>query len=543
MLRQRTRRMPPGRSARAAPPAEGALFMPLRPNGSPPRPQPGHHLQGLMRPAVFYGPWPMIAVVAGGTLTAVAGFLIVRAAVTPDAWLPWVVLGGVLLYTLLLAVYLATLREHGARVQRLAEALGKEVEERKLAEQEAKRSSDFLGAVLDTAGALVAVLDREGGIVGVNRALSRLSGYSAEEVTAMPIWDFLPPEEVDEAKQLLQVLLGGAAVSQRDNHLVGKDGRVHLVTWSATPLLDAEGHVEYVVVSGIDVTDRHRAEEAEKAAELAHVMRLSALGELATGLAHEINQPLGAIVNYAQGSLRRIQAQGPPPAGVAEALEEVVRQAMRASEIIQHLRQLVRKEPGGQGPVDLNPTVRELMRLLHGETVRVGVQVELDLADGLPPVFANQVQIEQVLINLVNNALDAMQAVERHERRLRISTRLDAPDKAVRVTVCDTGPGIPERHRDRIFEPFQSTKPGGLGMGLSISWSIIQAHRGRLWLEPQQPSGTCFHFTLPIVGLPNDDTAGHRAQPGSRSYQGPSKGTPPREGGPLHARDTEDKLP
>lgn len=414
-------------------------------------------------------------------------------------WLSWGGLIGGLLFTGLLAAYLGTLIAHSLRTGRLVRALEDEVAERRRAELEAKHNRDFLSTVLDTAGALVMVLDPHGNIVGFNRTCETLTGYTLDEVKDRRCWDLmLLPEDVESTRSGFYRLMEEGADCEREQYWVAKEGSRHWVAWTSRILRNAQGSAEYIIITGLDRTDQRRAEEAEKAAEMAHVMRLSALGELGSGLAHEINQPLGAIVNYAQGSIRRLQAVPTVPPGLADALQEIISEAMRASQIIQHLRQLVRKETCEHIPTDLNTAVNGLMRLVRGEALRQGVTVELRLHDALPPVLANQVQIEQVLLNLIRNGIEAMMANPSGGRTLTVHTR-PFDDDAVEVVVCDIGPGIPDAVRDKLFQPFQTTKPEGMGMGLSISWSIIQAHHGQLWVAAGRERGTCFHFTLPIA--------------------------------------------
>jgi PAS domain S-box-containing protein len=429
-------------------------------------------------------------------------------------WQAWAALVGGLLYTLLLGAYIGGRGRRNARVERLADALSAEVEERRAAALEARRSRDFLAAILDTAGAMVCVLDREGRIAGVNQAVSTVSGYAFEEVVGRRLWEgFLPPDEVEEARVSFAALARGESISQRDNHLIAKDGTRHLIAWSARPLAGADGHVEHVVVSGIDLTDRARAEAAEKAAELAHLMRVCALGELGTGIAHEINQPLGAIANYAQGAVRRLQTNPSGTDRVLEALQEIVAQTMRAAQVVDRLRERLRDEAPPRCVFDLNAAARDLLRLLRGVAERSGARLELHLEEHLPPVHANAEQIEQVLMSLVHNAIEAMTAAGSPERCIGVRTRPYAEGEAVEVLVCDTGPGVPEEMYGGLFQPFRTTKPRGVGMGLAVCWSIVEAHGGRLWAERAPGGGTCFHFTLPIAEEGGEQLAAPGAAP------------------------------
>lgn len=231
--------------------------------------------------------------------------------------------------------------------------------------------------------------------------------------------------------------------------------------------------------------------------ELTHVSRLMTLGELAPALAHEVNQPLAVIGNYTRACLGRLKQAG-SPSDLSDMLQEIGKQVDRAAQIVEHIRNLARREAPGRVEVNLNAAIREMLQLLHTEMVRREVRVELLLDEAVPPVQANRVQVEQVMLNLVRNASEAMSANTNQERVLTIRTRrLQARADMVEVMICDTGPGVPERMRPRLFESFYTTKPGGMGMGLSISRSIIQAHGGAIWMKPAARRGTCFHFTLP----------------------------------------------
>jgi two-component system, NtrC family, sensor kinase len=240
-----------------------------------------------------------------------------------------------------------------------------------------------------------------------------------------------------------------------------------------------------------EIAERQRAEEAE----LTHALRLGTLGELASGLAHELNQPLGAISNYSHASLRRLESAGGAP-DLRETLQEICTQSQRAAEIIRHLGDLVRKEAPERVSVDVSAAVRAVARLLQADAARAGVRVVLELEETIPPVLANQVQVEQVLLNLMRNGIESIAGAECPERVLTV--KANARDGAmVEISVCDTGPGVPETIRPRLFESFITSKQHGMGVGLSISHTIVQRHGGRLWLEPRRERGACFRFTLP----------------------------------------------
>ena len=272
------------------------------------------------------------------------------------------------------------------------------------------------------------------------------------------------------------------------------------------------------------IVERRRAEDMarQRQAELAHAVRLNTMGEMASGFAHELNQPLSAITNYAQGCVRRLEkglgstlrpgnnASALRDEGEVEALrdamEQVSAQAGRAAKIIRRIRSFVRKEQPKHTRVDVNALIRDVADFTQAEFDRSEVLIGLDLGRSLPPVEADAVQIEQVILNLIRNGIEAMNDV-RGRRRLDIATRPVSGEVAggggVRVSVRDRGQGIPADTMDHIFDPFVTTKPGGLGLGLSISQSIIEAHGGRLTAESPAGGGTRFRFTLPAVEVEN----------------------------------------
>src|SRR5262245_53896127 len=252
--------------------------------------------------------------------------------------------------------------------------------------------------------------------------------------------------------------------------------------------------------------ERKRAEEAlvHARAELAYVTRVTTLGELAASIAHEVNQPLAAIVADATASLNWLAAANPNLDIVRETLDAIVKDGHRAADVIQRIRQLAARSAPPKVRLDLNDVVRDVIPLLRAELHRHEVALVLDLAADLPLVLGDRVQLQQVVLNLVMNAIEAMAAVTDRPRELRIgSTRHDADH--VTVTVQDTGVGIDWSMRDQLFTAFFTTKLGGMGMGLSISRSIIEAHGGRLCTTPNRPHGALFHFALPVAEGPVPD--------------------------------------
>ena len=240
-----------------------------------------------------------------------------------------------------------------------------------------------------------------------------------------------------------------------------------------------------------------RAEEALRRvqAELAHVARVTTLGELTASIAHELNQPIGSTLLDAQAALHWLAAQPPDLDEVRQSLANIIAAAKRAGDITGRYRDLIKKTPHRADRLDINYAIREVVELTRPEAVKNDVLVQMELADGLPHVKGDKVELQQVVLNLIMNAVEAMSTVAKGARELVISTtRADAD---VMVTVWDSGLGLPESDVERIFQPFHTTKQGGLGMGLSISRSIIEAHGGRLWASANAPRGAIFQFTLP----------------------------------------------
>jgi C4-dicarboxylate-specific signal transduction histidine kinase len=221
------------------------------------------------------------------------------------------------------------------------------------------------------------------------------------------------------------------------------------------------------------------------------------LGELATGLAHELNQPLMAVANYAQAALRRVRSGEWSREDLARCLEKTSQQALLAGEIIKRLRRLVSKRPPEQSETDLNDTIRDVLEMIRSETEGREVHVRLALPDELPRIQADRIQLQQVMLNLLRNGCESMQGTPPDERRLTVESRL-IDHASVAVSVCDHGEGCEAKDLDRLFEPFFTTKEQGLGMGLSISRSIIESHGGRLTAQSNATRGLTFQFTLPI---------------------------------------------
>jgi C4-dicarboxylate-specific signal transduction histidine kinase len=252
-----------------------------------------------------------------------------------------------------------------------------------------------------------------------------------------------------------------------------------------------------------DITERKRAEaeahESERRyremqMELARANRLATMGQLTASIAHEVNQPIAATVIAAQAGLRWLGAHDLDE--VQQSLGQIIESGRRASEVIGRIRRLVTKTPPRKDSIDINSAILDIIALTRSEVLRHGASLQTDLATGLPLIEGDRVQLQQVILNLILNAVEAMRCLDEEARELRISTKTDASN-AVLVAVRDTGPGLDPTSVDRLFEAFYTTKPEGMGMGLSICRSIIETHGGRLWATANEPRGAVFQFTLP----------------------------------------------
>jgi PAS domain S-box-containing protein len=291
-----------------------------------------------------------------------------------------------------------------------------------------------------------------------------------------------------------------------EKRIVLPDGTMKYLHALGHPVLNSSGEVVQFMGTVTDITERKRAQEEharlrQLEADLAHMNRVSIMGELAASLAHEIKQPIGAARNNARAAVNFLARQPPDLGEVREALECVVGDTDRAGNIVERIRDQINKEPPRCDCFDLNEAISEVIALARTEAANNGVSVQTRLAEGLPPVAGDRVQVQQVALNLVLNAVEAMNSADAGPRQLLIGTE-QRQGGGVLVSVRDSGPGIDPEHVERVFEAFYSTKSGGVGMGLSICRSIINAHGGRLWADKSEPRGAVFQFTLP--GAEND---------------------------------------
>jgi two-component system sensor kinase FixL len=370
--------------------------------------------------------------------------------------------------------------------------------QRKLADRDA-----HLRSILDTLPDATVVIERDGTIVSFNNAAVRQFGYSEAEVLGQNVRNLMPEPYKAEHDGYMQRYLrtGERRIIGVDRVVVGrrKDG-------STFPMKLAVGEVktgDRVFFTGFirDLTERAETEARleEVQGELARLARLNELGEMASTLAHELNQPLSAIANYVQGCNRLLRDVDDALASrMREALEETARQSLRAGQIIRHLREFVTRGGTEKGPEDIRNLVEEAGALALMGSRELGVRTVFDFAPGPKTVLVDRIQIQQVLTNLIRNASEAMRDSSRKE--LVIRTMPDGPD-AIVLEVADTGTGVSEEMAAQLFKPFVTTKPGGMGVGLSISKRIVEAHGGTLSMHRNENGGATFRFTLPTIDV------------------------------------------
>jgi PAS domain S-box-containing protein len=392
---------------------------------------------------------------------------------------------------------LVTLSAIGNQIGQFVERKRLEKEQRKLAAL-VENSTDFIG-----------IASPEGQVLFVNAAGQKMVGLDGDEhVRATRVLDYVAEESRQRVRQhVLPAVM-------RHGHWEGETLFRHFQTGAAIPMLQhvfcikEEGRDRPIALATIsrDITERKLAEEAlrEAQAELAHVTRVMTLGELAASIAHEVNQPLTAVINNGNACLRWLGRQTPDLEEVRGAVRDIIANGQRASDAITRIRAALRKAPTQTERLGINHIIEEVIGLTYHEVQRHGIQLHTELASGLPAVLGDRVQLQQVLLNLVMNGIEAMSTVMERPRQLLLRSGSAGSDGVV-VAVQDSGIGLDPHALERIFDAFYTTKPTGMGMGLSISRTIIKAHGGRLWAERHPGPGATFQFILPGAAGNQDD--------------------------------------
>jgi PAS domain S-box-containing protein len=337
----------------------------------------------------------------------------------------------------------------------------------------------------------ICIFDFDGRLMEANDAFLRIVGYSRDDVIAGGLrWTGLtPPEWTGADDRALAEVAATGACRPYEKEYFRKDG-------SRVPVLMAGANFDELrhqgVAFALDLTERKRAE-----AELAHANRVATMGQLTASIAHEVNQPIAATLMNAGTAARWLARQPPNLEEARQAIDHIIKDGKRAADIVSRIRNFSQKAPAQKGDVEINEAILEIMTLTRAAVSDHGVLVKMQLSEGLPRISGDRVQLQQVILNLIMNAVEAMSEVSDGSRELLIGTS-EAESGHVRVAVSDSGPGLPQADAEHLFEAFYTTKASGMGMGLSICRSIVQNHGGRLWAKPNEPHGAVFYVMLPI---------------------------------------------
>ncbi len=375
--------------------------------------------------------------------------------------------------------------------------ISEDITQAKQVASELKETEIRFQTLFNSAADCVFVFDRDGKILEANRYACEHTGYEKREIVGENIRKLFTKESQDTCDcSFLDLRERG--YSRVDIEVACKDGRRLQMECMATGVPDETGNFTTFLNIQRDVTEKKKAEEngRQQQREMAHVMRLSTMGEMASGIAHELNQPLAALVSYCGTAETLANSLSSPPPELLDVLERAREQAHRASQIIRHLRDFVSKGGEHREPVNLDQTIEEMISFIKPELKNCHVTVEHRPGATGCHVMADKVQIEQVLINLLRNSLDAIQSSGNTSGKVVIKTTL-LPDKVIETTVTDNGPGIAVDMAGRLFNPFHTSKASGMGMGLSISRSIIEAQGGKLWADEKYRGGAIFGFSIP----------------------------------------------
>ena len=374
-----------------------------------------------------------------------------------------------------------------------------QLSKRRFAEEALRASEAHFRSMADTAPVMIWRSEIDKRCDFFNLPWLTFTGRLLEQELGNGWTEGVHPDDLEACIRRYETAFEAREPFRMEYRLRRSDGEYRWVLDSGVPRLDSNGRFAGYIGSCVDITDRKQSELAlqEAHAELSRVSRLAALGEFSASMAHELRQPLTAIMTNASSCLRVLADTRPNLEEVREGLLDVVDAGHRAKEVIQRNRELFGHHKVQTAPLDINGVIREAVVLAGTQLTEAHVTVDTALADGLPIIRGDRIELQQVLLNLLVNAIEAMERVEVEARFIEISSSL-ADDQSVRVTVTDNGVGLGSVDVQRMFSLSYTTKPGGTGVGLSISRSIVEAHGGRLWAEPDHGRGATFCFTVPV---------------------------------------------